>query len=310
VPLRSILVLAARIALAGAVFLSVAPAPAAAQVSAEEAVAYASWQAASTAGDVAKATEIAQQYLKQFPTGQYADYLKKWVAQGQMTALDAAAKEKRTADVLTIGNGILANDAENLSVIYTMALAVRGEMMARPPVYTNAAVGTETAKKGIALLESGKTLSGVDKNATLAWMTQMLALNAQKAGSADEAVKLFEKSTSYAPKDKAGRLLGGGEGVQRDPRDGPLGGGALRRSQGGPREGKHRGRRRHRRRRPIRGVREGERAARGHGRQDQPDARVGLQGPLPRGHGARRPAEDPAGQDGRRGRRLALAAPP
>jgi tetratricopeptide (TPR) repeat protein len=203
VPLRSILVLAARIALAGAVFLSVAPAPAAAQVSAEEAVAYASWQAASTAGDVAKATEIAQQYLKQFPTGQYADYLKKWVAQGQMTALDAAAKEKRTADVLTIGNGILANDAQNLSVIYTMALAVRGEMMARPPVYTNAAVGTETAKKGIALLESGKTLSGVDKNATLAWMTQMLALNAQKAGSADEAVKLFEKSTSYAPKDKA-----------------------------------------------------------------------------------------------------------
>ena len=240
--LRSILVLAARIALAGAVFLSVAPAPASAQVSAEEAVAYASWQAASTAGDVAKATEIAQQYLKQFPTGQYADYLKKWVGQGQMTALDAAAKEKRTADVLTIGNGILANDAENLSVIYTMASAVRGEMMARPPVYTNAAAGTEAAKKGIALLESGKTLSGVDKNATLAWMTQMLALNAQKAGNADEAVEALREVDELRaqgqgdrraeprldPRAAPGRLRGGGEGVQRDPRGGPLGGASPR----------------------------------------------------------------------------------
>jgi hypothetical protein len=204
VSLRSILALSARVALAGAVLLSIAPVNAAAQdVSPEEAAAYATWQAASTAGDVAKATEIAQGYLKQFPTGQYADYLKKWLGQGQMVALDAAVKEKRTADVIKTGNAILANDHENLAVIYAMASAIRGEMLARPAVYTNAATGVDLAKKGIALLEGGKTLPGVDKNATLAWMTQMLALNEQKAGNGEEAVKLFEKSNAYAPKDKA-----------------------------------------------------------------------------------------------------------
>lgn len=202
--LRSILALSARVALAGAVLLSIAPVNAPAQdVSPEEAAAYATWQAASTAGDVAKATEIAQGYLKQFPTGQYADYLKKWLGQGQITALDAAVKEKRTADVIKIGNDILANDPENLAVVYSVASAIRGEMLARPPVYTNAAAGVELAKKGMALLESGKTLPGVDKNATLAWMTQMIAMNEQKAGNAEEAIKLFEKSTAYAPNDKA-----------------------------------------------------------------------------------------------------------
>jgi tetratricopeptide (TPR) repeat protein len=204
VSLRSILALSARLALAGAVLLSIAPVTASAQdVSPEEAAAYASWQAASSAGDVAKATEIAQAYLKQYPTGQYADYLKKWLGQGQMAALDAAIKEKRTADVLKIGNDILASDPENLSAIYSMALVIRGEMLARPPVHTNAATGVDMAKKGIALLEGGKTLPGVDKNATLAWMTQMLALNEQKAGNGEEALKLFEKSNGYAPKDKA-----------------------------------------------------------------------------------------------------------
>jgi hypothetical protein len=203
--LRSILAVAARIALAGAVLLSVA-APAMAQVTPEEATAYAGWQAASQAGDTAKAMAAADAYLKQYPTGQYADYLKKWVEQAKVTALDAAIKEKRTADMLKLGNGILASDPENLNVVYAMAAQIRGEMLSRPPVYTNAAAGAELAKKGIALVESGKTLTGVpgfDKNATLAWMTQVLALNEQKAGNAKEAIRLFRKSTGYAPTDKA-----------------------------------------------------------------------------------------------------------
>jgi tetratricopeptide (TPR) repeat protein len=181
-------------------------APAEAQdVSPEEATAYAGWQAASQGGDAAKAMEAAQAYLKQYPSGQYADYLKKWVTQSQMAPLDAAIKEKRTADMLTIGNAILAGDPENLNVVYAMAAQIRAEMLARPPVFTNAAAGVELAKKGIALVESGKTLAGLaafDKDATLAWMTQMLALQEQKAGNGEEAIKLFEKSTSYAPKDK------------------------------------------------------------------------------------------------------------
>jgi hypothetical protein len=203
---RRILALSARVVLAGAVLLSVTPALARAQeVSAEEATAYAGFQAASQAGDSAKATAAAQAYLKQYPTGQYADYLKKWLGQQRMADLDAAIKAKHTAEMLSIGNSILASDPDNLNVIYAMAAEIRGEMLSRPPVYTNAAAGAEIAKKGIALVESGKTLNGVqrfDKNATLAWMTQMLALNEQKSGNAKEAIRLFRKSTAYAPNDK------------------------------------------------------------------------------------------------------------
>lgn len=203
---RSILAVATRAGLAATVLLCLAVAPAVAQVSPEEAAAYAGWQAASQAGDAAKAMAAAEAYLKQYPTGQYADYLKKWVGQGQMTALDAAIKAKNTAEMLKVGNGILASDPENLNVVFAMAAQIRGEMLSRPPVYTNAAAGVDLAKKGIALVESGKTLTGVDsfdKNATLAWMTQMLALNEQKAGNAKEAIRLFRKSTGYAPTDRA-----------------------------------------------------------------------------------------------------------
>ena len=75
-------------------------------------------------------------------------------------------------------------------------------MLGRPPVFTNAAAGAELANKGIALVESGKTLVGVqnfDKNATLGWMTQMLALNARQAGNNEEAIKLFEKLEARYP---------------------------------------------------------------------------------------------------------------
>ena len=64
----------------------------------------------------------------------------------------------------------------------------------------------EFSKKAIALIESGKTLAGVpsfDKNATLAWLTQILAIAEAKNGSAAEAIKLYEKSTALAPADPA-----------------------------------------------------------------------------------------------------------
>ncbi len=171
-----------------------------------------------------------------------------------MTALDAAIKEKRTADVLTIGNGILANDPENLNVIYTIASAVRGEMIAPAAGVHERARGHGGSRRRASRSSSPARRcrrASFDKNATLAWMTQMLALNEQKAGNADEAVKLFEKSTSYAPKDKAivaPNLVLDRSRCSRPPTPRPrrrttrsptadrVGGRALGRGQGGPRE--------------------------------------------------------------------------
>jgi hypothetical protein len=180
-------------------------APASAQeVVQDEGAAYRVWHDASQAGDNAKAIAAAKEYLAKYPTGQYGDFMKKWLGTAQMAALDAALKAKNTTEMLAAGNDILASDPENINVVYAMASQVRAEMLGRPPVFTNAAAGVDLAKKGIALIEAGKApaVPNFDKNATLGWMTQMLALSEQKAGNAEAAIQLFEKSTAYAPNDK------------------------------------------------------------------------------------------------------------
>ncbi len=70
--------------------------------------------------------------------------------------------------------------------------------------HEHAADGVEFARKAIALIEAGRTPANVpsfDKNATLAGLTQILALNAQKTASPEEAIKLYEQSTALAPQD-------------------------------------------------------------------------------------------------------------
>ncbi len=240
-----------------------------------------------------------------------------------MTALDAAIKEKRTADTIAVGREILAADPENLNVVYAVASQVRGEMLARPPVYDNAAAGVEFAQKGIAMVEAGKTLAGVatfDKNATLAWMTQVLALNAQKGGNAKEAIALFDKSTAYAPGDpaiagqnllrvvalrntayaEAAKAFNALPEADRAAAEPPP---AVKAAQGRP---QRRGRRPHRLRGQLRGLRPVQEPRRGGGRPGQPDARGRVQGALPGGRDARRPEEDP----GRQGRAGAVARAP
>ena len=205
---------AGSLALGAASVFVLQAAPAAAQdVVQDEGSAYRAWHDASQAGDHAKALAAAKEYLAKYPTGQYADFIKKWMGTAQMGALDAAIKEKRTADMVAAGQQILAADPENLNVLYALAFNIRrNELLASPANYQNAPAAVEFATKAVALIESGKTLTGVqsfDKNATLAWLTQILALNAQKSGNVEQAVQLFEKSTGYAPQDPqiAGRNL-------------------------------------------------------------------------------------------------------
>jgi hypothetical protein len=205
VTLRNTLRLAGGVLVAALITLSAPITAAAQEPAADEAAAYSAFHAASQGTDTAAALAAAKAYLDKFPSGQYADAIKKWQDQARLTQLDAAIKDKRTADMITIGKEILAADAENLNVIYALAFNIRrNELLASPPVYTNADAAVELANKGIGLIEAGKTLTGVasfDKGATLAWMTQILAINAGRGGNAADAIKLYEKSTAHAPSD-------------------------------------------------------------------------------------------------------------
>ena len=200
---RTTLAIAGTSMLAALFTLQAAPPVAAQEVVQDEGAFYRAFHEASQAGDTAKALDAAKAYLDKYPTGQYAEFIKKWQDTARMTLLDTAIKEKRTADMLKVGQEILAADPENLNVIYALAFNIRrNELIAAPPVYQNAAAAVDLAKRGITLVEAGKTLTGVasfDKGATLAWMTQILAINEGKNGSAAEAIKLYEKSTRARP---------------------------------------------------------------------------------------------------------------
>jgi tetratricopeptide (TPR) repeat protein len=206
VVLRKLLAPAAVLALGAALVLVVGSARSAtAQVGAEEGAAYTAWLGASQANDVPKAIAAAQDYLKAYPQGQYAEFLTKWLNQARFSALDAAIKAQNMDEMIKVGREILASDPDNLNVIYALAFNLRlRELLANPPKFDHAAEAKEFAEKAVSLVESGKTLAGVqsfDKDATLAWLDQELAILAVNAGNTEEAVKLYQKSSSLAPDD-------------------------------------------------------------------------------------------------------------
>jgi tetratricopeptide (TPR) repeat protein len=173
----------------------------------DEALAYQAWFAANQTKNVPKAIEAAEAYLKSFPQGQYADFLQKWLGPARLTLLNEAIKAGEVDKMLDIGRRILAQDPENLNVLYALAFQLRkGELLASPRSYAHAADAKELSQKAIDLVESGKTLAGVqtfDKDGTLAWLYQVQAMVAEHDGNKENAIQLYEKSTALAPKDPA-----------------------------------------------------------------------------------------------------------
>jgi hypothetical protein len=191
---------------AAAAFLVVAPRPVLAQeVSAEEAVAYGAWRAANEAKDQTKAVAGAEAYLKQYPGGGYAEFLKTWLTQTRLAALDAAIKARNIEGMISTGRQILAHDPENLNVLYALAYNLRlRELLASPQKLDHAKDAKEFAQKAVALVEGGKTLTGVasfDKDGTLAWLYQTLAVVEENGGDQKLAVTLYQKSSALAPAD-------------------------------------------------------------------------------------------------------------
>ena len=180
------------------------------EVSPEEGAAYTAWHAASQANDTTKAMAAATAYLKEFPSGQYAGFLKQWLGKAHLAALDAAIKASRTADMLKVGQEILAVDPDNLNVLYALATGVRSqELLASPANYAHAAEAAAFGRKAIALIEKGQTPGELPKETALAYLYQVLGLCEAKNGNSAQAIGFFEKSTALASGDVqvAGRNL-------------------------------------------------------------------------------------------------------
>jgi tetratricopeptide (TPR) repeat protein len=206
VPLRNSLATLVGLTLAVAVLVLAPASPLAAQDQ-EEAIAYHGWFAANQAQDNSKAVAAAEAYLEKFPTGQYAEFLTKWLAPAKLAKLNEAIKAGDVDTMLEIGDGILAQDPENLNILYALAFQLRRrELMASPRSFAHADQTADLSQRTVVLVESGKTLAGVqnfNKDATLAWLYQNLAMVEGKDGASPRAIELYEKSTSLSPLDPA-----------------------------------------------------------------------------------------------------------
>jgi hypothetical protein len=175
-----------------------------------EAAAYKLWYDANAAKDYPKAMELAKAYLEKFPSGGYVSYLKdKWIPQMRGYFFKKAADEKNVAEVIRIGKEVLAADPDNLDYLSALVVQIRSnELFTTPPNFAHAAEATDFAQHAIRLIEAGKTPSGADpakfnKNVTLAYMHQTLAVIYDHEKTTDKALAEYEKAGTLEPTNPA-----------------------------------------------------------------------------------------------------------
>jgi hypothetical protein len=178
------------------------------EASPEETLIYSEWHAASTAQDAAKAKLVAEDYLKKYPEGAYAAYLKQWLGQLEGQRLNEAIAKKDVAALVQIGQAKLQAEPENLDYALAVAFNLRRfELFASPPSDAHLAEIKAFSEKALALIAAGKLPTGADpakwdKGQALGWLHQNLAIVASKQEQAEEALAQFEKSAAADPKNR------------------------------------------------------------------------------------------------------------
>jgi tetratricopeptide (TPR) repeat protein len=168
----------------------------------EEAAIYKAFFDANNAKDHATALGHAKEYLKKFPTGTYATYLKGWIVQNRSAQFNEAMKTKNTAEMIRLGKEQLAEDPENLDYLYLLAVNIRtNEVFASPPNYANAADLSDFSQRAIKLIEGGKVPVVVPKEnwkqgPILGMLYHNLALVETKNKNIDKAIEHYKKASS------------------------------------------------------------------------------------------------------------------
>lgn len=173
-----------------------------------EAAAYKAWFEANQLKDYPKAMDLAKAYLEKFPSGKYADYLKKWIPGVRGYFFKQAAEAKNVPDVVRIGKEVLAQDPDNLDYLTALVVQIRtNELFANPPNYGHAADTADFAQRSIRLIEAGKIPTGTEKTfnktVTLAFMHQTLAVIYDHDKATDKALGEYEKAAALEPSNPA-----------------------------------------------------------------------------------------------------------
>ncbi|MEK6300650.1 MAG: hypothetical protein AABO41_08020 [Acidobacteriota bacterium] len=173
---------------------------------AEEAAAYAKWYEANAAKDNPKAMELAKAYVEKYPGGQNVEYLKtKWIPATRTTLFNQAIAQKNMADIIRIGRDALADNPDNLDYLSALWFQIRtNELFASPPNFAHAAEAAEFTERAMKLVEGGKTPTPnpnnpFDKNKTLAFFHQTLAVIEDHNKNLDKALEHYQHTASLDP---------------------------------------------------------------------------------------------------------------
>lgn len=173
----------------------------------EEADAYGAWYTAYKAQDAAKTLELGKAFVQKFPSSKYSDFIKKDFLREYGILFGVAVQAKNVAEIIRIGKEALADSPENLDFASAVVVQIRlNELNATPPSYAHAADAADFAERSIRLTEAGKTAgdpSKFNKNVTLAYMHQTLAIISDHDKNPDKALTEYEKAGTLEPTNPA-----------------------------------------------------------------------------------------------------------
>ncbi len=166
----------------------------------EEADAYGAWYTAYKAQDAVKTLELGKAFVGKFPSSKYANFIKNDFPREYGILFNKAVQEKNVAEIVRIGNEVLASNADNLDYVWAVLVQIRqNEISASPGNFAHASQASDLAQRAIRLFEAGKTLTGVDPNTfklkvTLAYLHQTLAIIYDHDKGTDKALAEYDKA--------------------------------------------------------------------------------------------------------------------
>ena len=181
----------------------------------DEREAYQTWYDANETKDWTKAIEASKVYRDSFPQGQYAEYLQKWERGARVQLFGDAVRARNTDEMIKRGTDVLADDPENLDVLYSIATNLRvNELWAKPPVLTHAGEAMAFTFKAAQLIEAGKVPSNVDKekwnkNQVLGTLYETLGFIEKTNKNTDKAIEYYTKSASLDSTNSSASLSAG-----------------------------------------------------------------------------------------------------
>ena len=171
----------------------------------QEAQAYKDWYDANGASDFPKAIVLAREYLKTYPAGRYADYLRSWIPQVRSRLFGQAVQGRDADAMLRLGREGLADNPDDLFYLYWLAVGLRTiELQTTPPRAAHETEIVEFTRRAIALVEAGKVPPGVEparwsQKAAVGELYETLALVEEGHERWEAAAEYAEKAAALDP---------------------------------------------------------------------------------------------------------------